>query len=307
MKTLLLLVFLLTSAISFAQDNIIKKDGSELQAKVIEVTEEFIKYKRFDNLKGPLYSIHKKDVFIIQYENGTKDVFNAESAITPKKTPKEQAKKEKKPKKAPKPIVKKEKKAPKILGPALRNYLFFNGSINIGLSHNQAIENFYRNTNNHNYGFIIGTGLEFGGVLYLARQKMPKNFGFGLNLTLLNSNVGLTAGLFTPVVIPYSASLGPQFSFRVAKSLLLDTYLKPGLCIMPVGTNFQPAFLSELGVNLRINDFSIGLSGIFIPTVLSLESANFFNGYNNIYTEYIATYNYSHIRIKIGFTIRQKQ
>ena len=38
-----------------------------------------IKYKKFENPDGPSYSILKSDVLLIKYENGNKDVFNAEN------------------------------------------------------------------------------------------------------------------------------------------------------------------------------------------------------------------------------------
>lgn len=56
-------------------DEIILKNGDELRVKVIEITEAVIKYRRCDNLTGPIYSISKADVFLIKYPNGTRDVF----------------------------------------------------------------------------------------------------------------------------------------------------------------------------------------------------------------------------------------
>lgn len=59
-----------------AQDVLLKRNGEELQVKVQEITLNEVKYKRFDNLEGPMISIAKSDVFMIKYENGTKEVFN---------------------------------------------------------------------------------------------------------------------------------------------------------------------------------------------------------------------------------------
>lgn len=61
------------SALS-AQDRIILKNGNTLEARVMEIQSAEIKYKRFDNLNGPLYSLPKPDVFLIMYENGTKEI-----------------------------------------------------------------------------------------------------------------------------------------------------------------------------------------------------------------------------------------
>ena len=59
-------------------DNIVLRSGDEISAKVIEVGTSEIKYKKCQNLNGPLYSISKKDVFMIKYANGTKDIMPEE-------------------------------------------------------------------------------------------------------------------------------------------------------------------------------------------------------------------------------------
>jgi hypothetical protein len=61
---------------SFSQDMITKKTSEDIKAKVIEVTINEIKYKKFDNLNGPLFTLLKSDVLMIRYENGSKDIFN---------------------------------------------------------------------------------------------------------------------------------------------------------------------------------------------------------------------------------------
>ena len=58
-------------------DNIIFKNGEELDAKVVEITTEVVKYKRCDNLEGPLISVSKNEIFMIRYKNGTKEIFNS--------------------------------------------------------------------------------------------------------------------------------------------------------------------------------------------------------------------------------------
>ena len=71
----LLLILLCLPMIGFGQDNIILNDGKEIVAKIIEININDIKYKKFNNLNGPLYTLHIHDVFMIKYENGEKDVF----------------------------------------------------------------------------------------------------------------------------------------------------------------------------------------------------------------------------------------
>lgn len=67
-------------------DIILKRDGEEVPAKVIEVGLYEIKYKKCSNLEGPTYLIPKSDVFMITYSNGSKDVFKEDKAETPAKT-----------------------------------------------------------------------------------------------------------------------------------------------------------------------------------------------------------------------------
>ena len=79
MKKITFLLFtILTATFCFSQDVITKSDGEEVKAKVLEVTQAEIRYKKFDNPNGPTFTIMKKEVFMIRYENGSKDVFNSE-------------------------------------------------------------------------------------------------------------------------------------------------------------------------------------------------------------------------------------
>ena len=69
---------LIVSSTVLGQDVILLKDGSEIKAKVTEIGVQEIKYKKFDNLEGPVYTLKKSDVFMITYENGQKEVIKAE-------------------------------------------------------------------------------------------------------------------------------------------------------------------------------------------------------------------------------------
>lgn len=74
-----LLFTLLACTIFFAaqaQDILIKRNGDELEVRVLEINLDEVKYKRFDNLEGPVISIAKTEVFMIKYENGTKVTMN---------------------------------------------------------------------------------------------------------------------------------------------------------------------------------------------------------------------------------------
>ena len=72
-KTLVCAILL--SAPVLAQDVIIFKNGEELKVKVKEVSPTTVIYNKYDNLNGPVYSESRSAIFMVKYENGSKDVF----------------------------------------------------------------------------------------------------------------------------------------------------------------------------------------------------------------------------------------
>jgi hypothetical protein len=74
-KNFFTIVSFLISFCCFSQDIIMKNTGDEIKAKIIEVNQTEVKYKKFDYQTGPIFTVSKSDVFMIRYENGTKDVF----------------------------------------------------------------------------------------------------------------------------------------------------------------------------------------------------------------------------------------
>ena len=70
------LAFIAISITGFSQDFITKKSGEDIRAKVLEVNQTDIRFKKFDNLNGPTFTMLKSEIMMIRYENGTKDVFN---------------------------------------------------------------------------------------------------------------------------------------------------------------------------------------------------------------------------------------
>lgn len=76
MKKYIIFLFLFLPFMSLAQDQILLTTGDEIKAKVLEIGLEEVKYKKWDNQNGPAYSLKKTDIFLIKYENGSKDVFS---------------------------------------------------------------------------------------------------------------------------------------------------------------------------------------------------------------------------------------
>ena len=76
-KFFILSVSLLLGYVMSAQDIITKNDGTDIQAKVLEVEQSQVKYKKFTNLEGPTYTISLSDILMITYENGEREMYNS--------------------------------------------------------------------------------------------------------------------------------------------------------------------------------------------------------------------------------------
>jgi len=86
-KTILIITIVSYGGLNLkAQDIIFLKSGEEVKALVTEVTNDLIRYKKYDNKQGPTYSVQKQAVFMIRYENGTKDLFDTEEEVLPQTT-----------------------------------------------------------------------------------------------------------------------------------------------------------------------------------------------------------------------------
>lgn len=77
-RIILLFVFLqIFTSFIYGQDVIVKRDGSTIMSKVMEVNPDNLKYKKASNLDGPTYTILLKDVLSVNYENGEIDKFDS--------------------------------------------------------------------------------------------------------------------------------------------------------------------------------------------------------------------------------------
>ena len=87
MKKFLLLSFLaciLASGSAYAQDVIVKTDNSTILSKVEEISTESIKYRKWDNLDGPVYILNISEVISINYSNGTMETFKGKNTSSTK-------------------------------------------------------------------------------------------------------------------------------------------------------------------------------------------------------------------------------
>ena len=78
-KCFLIAALLLVSCLAAkAQDHIILRNGSNISARVLEVSPEFVKYKKISNPNGPVYTTYTADIESIVYENGSVEEFTPE-------------------------------------------------------------------------------------------------------------------------------------------------------------------------------------------------------------------------------------
>lgn len=75
-KIIIIVAALASSYIANSQDLITKTNGEDVKAKVLEISGNEVKFKKFNNLEGPIYTVLKSEILIIRYENGGKEIFD---------------------------------------------------------------------------------------------------------------------------------------------------------------------------------------------------------------------------------------
>ena len=64
-------------------DVVILKSGDEVECKIVEVTQEEIKYRKCSSQDGPIFTINKSDALVIKYADGTKTVLSEDQGNDP--------------------------------------------------------------------------------------------------------------------------------------------------------------------------------------------------------------------------------
>jgi len=63
-------------------DVLLFKDGSEVKAKIVEISGTQVKYKKCLMPDGPVYITNKTELFMIQYKSGVKEVIKTPEVVT---------------------------------------------------------------------------------------------------------------------------------------------------------------------------------------------------------------------------------
>ncbi len=74
--TFLVILLIIVSYTSFAQDIIYMRSGKKIEADVTEVSKMEIKYKEYNYLDGPVHIINPATVYMIRYQNGSEEFFD---------------------------------------------------------------------------------------------------------------------------------------------------------------------------------------------------------------------------------------
>lgn len=83
MRKILSVILVLWCGAVAAQDLIVKTDASQIEARVLEISPESVRYKRFSNPDGPTYVLPVGEILRIRYANGETEDFAAKRPAAP--------------------------------------------------------------------------------------------------------------------------------------------------------------------------------------------------------------------------------
>lgn len=85
MKKTLFLMALVASSLSLeAQDILVRKGGEVESVKVLEVSPTEVKYKKSNNLDGPIFIEKRSNIYSVKYQNGDVQTLNEKPEKTKK-------------------------------------------------------------------------------------------------------------------------------------------------------------------------------------------------------------------------------
>ena len=249
-----------------AQDIITFTDGRNVEAKIIEVDYNTLKYKRHNNESGPLYTTRIYLVHRIQYSDGTLEEY---SPLKDK----------------PKPVGKKKEKK-NTVDLLSSNGFFIDGNIGVttferteesGTSVNNALgygNNYISNTGR--YSEVIPViGFTMGSKFYLSDRK--RNYVHGIQMTWIAPRINLQRYAGIDIVL-----LNPGYTgmVKLAKDMGVELNISSGFSVLARDIDSQnfgyftvPAFDPILGYNVspgvkfRKGGFALGLQYSYAGTI----------------------------------------
>jgi hypothetical protein len=82
-RALFLVVLSLCALAAFCQDLIVMRNADEIEAIIQDIGINEVKYKRYSNPDGPIYTVLKSDIFMIRYANGEEESFSDAKTSVP--------------------------------------------------------------------------------------------------------------------------------------------------------------------------------------------------------------------------------
>lgn len=75
------IIFSLPKSMDVCADTLVFISGDEKVVKILEITENEIKYKKCDYLDGPVYTVSKNKIYMVKYSNGNHEYFTNDTQI----------------------------------------------------------------------------------------------------------------------------------------------------------------------------------------------------------------------------------
>ena len=255
--TLALLSFLFAYCVSYAQDVIVMRDGTKIEAKVLEIGDDYVKYRLFTQPEGPDRIISKSKLTEIVYEDGQFDDF---SKIGNEQAPKST------PTKVQEPVKNREAEVPFYF----KSGIFFDGSIGFG-QNSYSLPNYpyydeYGNfiyseptiqrTNYFSIGFRLGSRWYFG---------KNENWRPGIQVNWVRLGVHIDPNYVESIIVgPKNISfcnIGMANVIRLNERMGLEINATNGLYlgIDPDSGFVGMGYTVTPEVKLRINRFAVGV------------------------------------------------
>lgn len=266
MKSLVLaFVLCLISNISFSQDLIRFKDGTEVNGKVKEITEEYIVYTKQSQPDGPIRKVSLNSLSHIIYADGSKEIFSL-----------------KKPEEKPSKVIVNEPGSInntgktvtiKRRGPDLRvhpgerfpggdwkkDYVYNNGlylDLLMGYAYSQEYNSGLAQAIPSSYGTFDNAlfGVRFGSKFYIGSNK---KYRLGLNIAWANLNILVKDGNDPDMLFaPANFGLATAFKFNENSGLELNT--SAGLVLTTVMKN-GTGIKYGIDCKYRYGNFAFGI------------------------------------------------
>jgi hypothetical protein len=269
MRLLFLVLFTLClfASSAYSQDVLYTTAGNKLQAKVLEINLNDIKYKDFNNIEGPTYVISKTDIVLIQYSNGVTEVINSNPNTIAPKTAEQAAI-------AAKPLDK-----TKIPEKKVFNLYYLNNnmlSINaLALANGDVTLMYDRDFFNSRMSVTFLGGYNFnsrmGGLnLFIAdsKDKAKKNYdaGFGINFMPGNTKrvqyfVGLLGKYMSYDYLAIIDTTNNQKKFQQSTASQLAIMVSNGW-IYRISPNFNFKIFGSIGASINSVQLKDGYNGV---------------------------------------------